>query len=76
VFRGSQDADGNYGASHGRNENQQGKKGVYHQQKVSHYRPASPSGVAGCATCSARLFGAHVMKAGFVAIYFEFMFSL
>ena len=26
--------------------------------------------VAGCATGSARLFGAHVMRAGFVAIYF------
>ena len=29
--------------------------------------------VAGCAAGSARLFGAHVMRAGFVAIYFGFM---
>ena len=30
--------------------------------------------VAGCAIGSARLFGAHVMRAGIVAIYFGFMF--
>ena len=32
--------------------------------------------VAGCAIGSARLFGAHVMRAGFVAIYFGFMFTV
>src|SRR5215210_5198479 len=32
--------------------------------------------VAGCAIGSARLFGAHVMRAGFVAIYFGFMLVL
>jgi hypothetical protein len=32
--------------------------------------------VAGCAAGSARLFGAHVMRAGFKAFYFRFMSSL
>jgi hypothetical protein len=32
--------------------------------------------VAGCATGSARLLGAHVMRAGFKAFYFGFMFTV